>query len=370
VKRFAAWTRHGDHATVDGMPTLPVPPGVHPDDGGDAAHRRLPAPTVVAPVAAGRDAAGLGAAVPGPAVPDPAVPWSLTIAVGLVVAVLAGAIGGLLVTGHRVPDGAAVLAVAALVLVPAVLVARAPRRAAASVAAVVGCAVLAVGLHPVLVALTAPPGTAARAGGHAAHHGAAAVEAPPAAPADAPAPPADRGATDTPAGPPPDPDAPRTWAESVAAVDLAALAAAGVDLVAVRDAGYDLAALADAGLDATTLAAAGADPADEHAPHHVAEAVAAAGQDPVAAVAGGTAGRAQDDAADRAGGTTRDRAGPDARATDDDARSPAVDPSTGRTLVLRIAAGSVTGALASVLLVRAGRASHRPGGDPGRAATS
>ncbi|WP_150118273.1 hypothetical protein [Cellulomonas sp. B6] len=254
------------------MPTLPVPPGVHPDDGGDAAHRRLPAPTVVAPVAAGRDAAGLGAAVPGPAVPDPAVPWALTIAVGLVVAVLAGALGGLLVTGHRVPDGAAVLAVAALVLVPAVLVARAPRRAAASVAAVVGCAVLAVGLHPVLVALTAPPGTAARA--------------------------------------------------------------------------------------------------DGHAPHHVAEAVEAAGPDPVAAVAGGTAGRAQDDAADRDGGTTRDRAGPGARATDGDARGPAVDPSTGRTLVLRIAAGSVTGVLAAVLLVRAGRASHRPGGDPGRAATS
>ncbi|UCN14930.1 hypothetical protein LFM56_00965 [Cellulomonas iranensis] len=310
------------------MSTSPVPPGVVPDGGADAAHRGVRGPADARP---------------------------LVVGAGLVGAVLAGALGGLLATGHRVPDAAALLAVAALVLVPAVLVARSPRRAAARAVVVAGCALLAVGLHPVLVALTAPPGAPARPAGHAAHHGAAPVPPPAAAPAVL--------------------DEPRTWAQSVAAVDLTALAAAGVDLAAVRDAGYDLAALAAAGLDATTLAAAGADPADEHAPHHVAEAVAAAPDDVVAGeVAGAPSAREGQRAATAVpdGRESDAAAGPDGRA-DGAAAGPEADgaePVPGRALALRLAAGTATALLAGALLLHAGRASHPRGGDRARVVTS
>ncbi len=194
---------------------------------------------------------------------------------GLCVAVLVGAVGGHCLAGGHLPGPTVLVALGALVLVVGVLAARVTdddgtgAHGGARLGAVVVLAVLALGLQPLLAVLASP---AVATGvevvsGHAAHRsgedGAAGSASAGAG--------SGSGAGDDVAG-----------SAGAGAVDLAALRGAGVDLETVRAAGWDVDALVAAGLDASALTAAGLDPADPHAVHHVAGAVAAlpAGTDP------------------------------------------------------------------------------------------
>ena len=212
-----------------------------------------------------------------PATPRPdavgrPAPRLLAVGAGLALAVLVGAAGGHVAAGGTLPPPTVLAALAALALGAGVVAARTTARRAARAVAVAGLTLVAVVLQPVLVVLAADVPTIAPPTGHAAHAAAAA----PASDADAPA--ADA------AGEQAAPE-PGSWDAHVAAVDLAALAAAVPDVTALHDAGWDEAALTDAGLDDAALTAAGLDPADEHARHYVAAALAAAPADPAAAEA-------------------------------------------------------------------------------------